>query len=63
VISHNTDDANRCWNPLQRSLAIGSELVTVGTDEMQFNDRASLATRDSVQWGDPEQYGCFMYVD
>ena len=63
VISHKTDDVNRCWNPLQRSLAIGSELVTVGTDEMQFNDRASLATRDSVQWGDPEQYGCFMYVD
>ncbi|HEX3090125.1 MAG TPA: beta-propeller domain-containing protein, partial [Ilumatobacteraceae bacterium] len=37
-----------CWNPLQRSLAIGSELVTVGMADMQFSDRASLATRDSV---------------
>ncbi len=63
VISHKNDDANRCWNPLQRSLAIGTELVTVGTDEMQFNDRATLAVRDSVQWGTSEQYGCYMYVD
>ncbi|MEP7202629.1 MAG: beta-propeller domain-containing protein [Ilumatobacteraceae bacterium] len=52
-----------CWNPLQRSLAIGSELVTVGLNEMQFTDRASLESRDSVQWGDATQYGCYWYVD
>lgn len=52
-----------CWNPLQRSLAIGSELVTVGFTEMQFSDRASLATRDAVHWGDPEQYGCYWYSE
>ncbi len=51
-----------CWNPLQRSLAIGSELVTVGMADMQFSDRASLATRDSVSWGTTDQYGCYMYV-
>ena len=51
-----------CWNPLQRSLAIGSELVTVGMAEMQFTDRASLAARDSVSWGTTDQYGCYMYV-
>ena len=54
---------NGCWNPLQRSLAIGSELVTVGMNEMQFADRATLATRDSVTWGSTDQYGCYMYVD
>ena len=63
VISHQTDNNNGCWNPLQRSLAIGSELVTIGSDEMQFTDRATLVARDSVQWGNPEQYGCYMYVN
>lgn len=50
-----------CWNPLQRSLVIDTELVTVGVGEMQFTDRDSLVTRDSVQWGNPEQYGCYWY--
>jgi hypothetical protein len=55
--------SNGCWNPLQRSVAIGSELVTIGADEMQFTDRATLVKRDSVQWGDPAQLGCYMYID
>ncbi len=54
---------NGCWNPLQRSIAIGTELVTVGLDEMQFTDRATLDTRASVEWGDPQQYGCYWYTD
>jgi beta propeller domain-containing protein len=63
TISHDARNNNGCWNPLQRSLAIGSELVTIGADQMQFTDRATLVARDSVQWGDAEQYGCYMYVD
>ncbi len=63
TISHETGNNNGCWNPLQRSLAIGSELVTIGADQMQFTDRATLVARDSVQWGDAEQYGCYWYVD
>jgi hypothetical protein len=58
TISNETPAPNGCWNPLQRSIAIGSELVTVGMGEMQFSDRASLATRASAQWGTAEQYGC-----
>jgi hypothetical protein len=50
-----------CWNPLQRSLVIDTELVTVGFSEMQFTDRASLQTRGSVHWGTPDQYGCYWY--
>ena len=63
VISNENANSHGCWNPLQRSLTIGSELVTIGTDEMQFTDRATLVARDSVQWGNPEQYGCYMYID
>jgi len=58
TISSTSSKDNGCWNPLQRSLAIGTELVTVGMNEMQFSDRASLATRSSVEWGTPDQYGC-----
>ena len=54
---------NGCWNPLQRSIAIGTELVTVGLGEMQFTDRTTLVTRASVEWGDPQQYGCYWYTD
>ncbi len=61
TISSDNQDGSGCWNPLQRSLAIGSELVTVGFSEMQFTDRASLTTRDAVRWGEPEQYGCYWY--
>jgi hypothetical protein len=60
TISNETRNTG-CWNPLQRSLAIGSELVTVGADEMQFTDRATLVTRDSVQWNSPDLYGCSWY--
>lgn len=62
TVSHESRTNDGCWNPLQRSLAIGSELVTVGFDVMQFTDRATLAPRDSVTWGDPGQYGCYWYA-
>jgi hypothetical protein len=63
VISHSTPNRSGCWNPLQRSIVIGDELVTVGLDQMKFSDRQSLEPRDSVSWGDPEQYGCSWYID
>jgi hypothetical protein len=63
TISSESPLNNGCWNPLQRSLVIGTELVTVGLGEMQFTDRATLATRASVDWGDPQQYGCYWYTD
>ncbi|CAN5625720.1 beta-propeller domain-containing protein [soil metagenome] len=51
-----------CWNPLQRSMVIGSEIVTIGSDQVQFNDRATLAVRGNATWGDPDQYGCYYYL-
>jgi predicted small secreted protein len=63
TISHSSPSRSGCWNPLQRSIVIGDELVTVGFDQMKFSDRQSLEPRDSVRWGDPEQYGCYWYVD
>ncbi len=63
TISHSTRNRSGCWNPLQRSIAIGDELVTVGLDQLKFSDRQSLEARDSVTWGDPEQYGCYWYYD
>ena len=63
TISHSSPSRSGCWNPLQRSIAIGDELVTVGLDQMKFSDRQSLEPRDSVSWGDPEQYGCSWYYD
>lgn len=62
VISHG--DAQRgCWNPLQRSMIIGEEIVTVGLDQLRFSERASLETRDVVTWGDPDEFGCSWYVE
>ena len=61
TISHGPSDPRGCWNPLQRSIVIGDELVTVGLDQLKFSDRATLAPRDTVTWGDPEQYGCYWY--
>jgi len=61
VISHAATSRSGCWNPLQRSIAIGDELVTVGLDQLQFSDRQTLERRDAVSWGDPEQYGCYWY--
>ena len=63
TISSKSQDQGSCWNPLQRSLAIGTELVTVGMNEVGFTDRATLTPRDSVHWGDPQQYGCVWYAD
>ncbi len=61
TITHGDPDKQGCWNPLQRSIAIDDELVTVGLDQMKFSDRQTLAARDSVSWGDPDQYGCSWY--
>ncbi len=63
VIEHDISGSTGCWNPLQRSMIIGSEIVTVGFDLVQFTDRASLTKRDSVRWGDAEQYGCYYYTE
>lgn len=61
VINHEVRDDYGCWNPMQRSIAIGDEVVTVGLDQLKFSDRITLEARDSVAWGDPEQYGCYWY--
>jgi hypothetical protein len=63
TISHGTNTGYDygCWNPLQRSIAIGDELVTIGLDQLQFSDRLTLETRDAVRWGDAEEYGCYWY--
>ena len=59
VIQHEARTDTGCWNPLQRSMIIGSEIVTIGIDQVQFNDRASLAVRGAVRWGEPDMYGCY----
>jgi len=61
VIEHAGAARSGCWNPLQRSIVIDDELVTVGLDQLQFSDRQTLERRDAVSWGDPEQYGCYWY--
>jgi hypothetical protein len=63
TINHSNPNRSGCWNPLQRSIVIGNELVTVGLDQMKFSDRQSLEPRDSVTWGDPDRYGCYWYYD
>jgi hypothetical protein len=63
VINHESTDRSGCWNPLQRSIAVGDELVTIGLDQLKISDRQSLAERASVSWGDPEQFGCYWYVE
>jgi hypothetical protein len=62
-IQHEQRGTSGCWNPLQRSMVIGSELVTIGFDQVQFTDRASLTIRDSAAWGNPEEYGCYYYME
>jgi hypothetical protein len=37
-----------CWNALRRSAVIGTELVTVGTGQVRFSDRTTLAERASA---------------
>lgn len=63
VITHGSSSARGCWNPLQRSIAIGDELATVGLDQVKFSDRQTLEPRDSASWGTPEDYGCSWYID
>ena len=53
TISHGDSNLQGCWNPLQRSIAIGDELVTIGLDQMKFSDRQTLEPHDSVAWGNP----------
>ena len=50
-------------NVQDASIVIDDELVTIGLDQLQFSDRQTLERRDTVRWGDPEQYGCYWYVD
>lgn len=63
VITHEREGSSGCWNPLQRSMIIGSEIATVGYDQVQFTDRASLTPRDAVRWGDADMYGCQYWID
>ncbi len=60
VINASSPNSN-CWNPLQRSMVIGDELVTIGLDQLMFSDRQSLEPRDSVSWGNPDEFGCYWY--
>jgi hypothetical protein len=62
VIQHDGDSAG-CWNPLLRSMIIDREIVTIGLDQVQFNDRSTLAVRDAVRWGSPDSYGCAYWID
>ena len=48
---------------LQRSIAIGDELATIGLDQIKFSNRTDLTERDHVTWGDPDQYGCYWYME
>jgi len=61
TIEHEYRNQSGCWNPLQRSMIIGSEIVTIGFDQVKFTDRATLEGRDQARWGEPENYGCYAY--
>ncbi len=63
TLSHPSRGGSGCWNPLVRSIAIGDELATVGLDQIQFADRRTLEVRDGVSWGEPEEFGCWWYVE
>ena len=63
TINHESRNQTGCWNPLQRSIAIGDELATIGLDQIKFSNRTDLTARDSVSWGDPDQYGCYWYME
>ena len=60
TVQHSVQNVN-CWSPLQRSMVIGDELATVGFDQVQFTDRATLVVRGAAQWSTPEQNGCYVY--
>jgi hypothetical protein len=38
-------------------------LATIGLDQIKFSNRTDLTARDSVSWGDPDQYGCYWYME
>ncbi|MBI4934227.1 MAG: beta-propeller domain-containing protein [Actinobacteria bacterium] len=61
TVQHEQRENSGCWNPLQRSMVIGDELVTIGLDQVKFSDLATLVARDSTAWGTPDQYGCYYY--
>jgi hypothetical protein len=63
TINHESRSQSGCWNPLQRSIAIGDELATIGLDQIKFSNRTDLGERDSVTWGDADQYGCYWYME
>lgn len=63
TIQHQPRNESGCWNPLQRSMIIDGEIVTIGYDQVQFTDRASLTPRASATWGDPDMYGCYYYME
>jgi hypothetical protein len=48
---------------MQRSMVIGDELATVGLDQVQFTDRATLVVRGAARWSAPDLYGCYYGVD
>lgn len=61
AIIHTSTSFNGCWNPLQRSMVIGDELVTIGLDQMKFSDLGTLAPKRDVKWGSADEYGCYWY--
>lgn len=61
TIEHASRQNSGCWNPLLRSIAIGDELVTVGSDQLEIADRQTLDERAAVRWGDPEDYDCYWW--
>ena len=63
TIQHDVQGGSGCWNPLQRSMIIDSEIVTVGFDQVKFTDRATLEGRAQASWGNPEQYGCMYWME
>ncbi|MBU6314931.1 MAG: beta-propeller domain-containing protein [Acidobacteria bacterium] len=60
-VVHQTSSTSGCWNPLQRSMVIGDELVTIGLDQMKFSDLGTLAPKRDVKWGTADEYGCYWY--
>jgi hypothetical protein len=62
TIQH-TSPNNPCYVGMQRSMVIGDELATVGLDQVQFTDRATLVVRGAARWSAPDLYGCYYGVD
>src|SRR6056297_322687 len=57
IIEHPTVPTE-CWNPLQRSMVVDDELVTIGLDDVVFSDRQSLEPRARVTWADRNDMYC-----